>query len=88
VGTAYSVDHGAGEAIAIADSKGDISKPMGKKNHKKAIRSLNQRIAEHRDKIRIECEKDFPDEGLIRHGESEIRAFEKGIEQARKRLRS
>lgn len=59
---------------------------MGKKNHKKAIRSLSQRIAEHLEKIRIESEKDFPDQGLIRHWESEIRAFEKGIQQAQKRL--
>lgn len=59
---------------------------MGKKNHKKAIRSLTQRIAEHRVKIGLEYEKDAPDEGLIRHWESEIRAFEKGIQQALKRL--
>lgn len=59
---------------------------MGNKNHKKAIRSLNQRIAEHQEKIRLESEKDFPDEGLIKHWEKEIRAFEKAIQQARKRL--
>ncbi|WP_293111971.1 hypothetical protein [Moorena sp. SIO4G3] len=59
---------------------------MGKKNHKKAIRSLNQRIAEHQEKIKLEYEKDFPDQGLIRHWETEIRAFEKGIQQALKRL--
>ncbi|HIK19194.1 MAG TPA: hypothetical protein IGS53_28475 [Leptolyngbyaceae cyanobacterium M33_DOE_097] len=59
---------------------------MGKKNHKKAIRSLNRRIDEHREKIRLEYEKDAPDEGLIRHWETEIRAFEKGIQQALKRL--
>lgn len=44
-----------------------ILRIMGKKNHKKAIRSLNRRIAEHQDKIRLEYEKDFPDEGLIGH---------------------
>lgn len=59
---------------------------MGKKNHKKAIRSLNRRIVEHQEKIRLEYEKNFPDEGLIRHWESEIRAFKKGIQQALKRL--
>lgn len=59
---------------------------MGKKNHKKAIRSLNQRIAEHQEKIRLELEKDLPDQGLINHWEKEIRAFEKGIQQAKKRL--
>ena len=59
---------------------------MGKKNHKKVIRSLNMRITEHQEKIRLEYEKDFPDEGLIRHWETEIRAFEKGIQQSLKRL--
>ncbi|WP_019500446.1 hypothetical protein [Pseudanabaena sp. PCC 6802] len=59
---------------------------MGKKNHEKAIRSLNKRIAEHEDKIKRELEKDVPDLGLIRHWQVEIRAFEKGIQQAQKRL--
>ncbi|MDF0555261.1 hypothetical protein [Kamptonema sp. UHCC 0994] len=59
---------------------------MGKKNHKKAIRSLNKRIAEHQEKIRIESEKHSPDAGLIKHWETEISAFEKGIQQALKRL--
>ncbi|HEY9651429.1 MAG TPA: hypothetical protein V6C95_12250 [Coleofasciculaceae cyanobacterium] len=58
---------------------------IGKKNHKKAIRSRNRRIAEHQEKIRLEYEKDAPDEGLIRHWKTEIRAFEKGIQQALKR---
>ncbi|CBN58950.1 MULTISPECIES: hypothetical protein [Kamptonema] len=59
---------------------------MGNKNHKKAIRSLNKRIAEHQEKIRIESEKHSPDEGLIKHWETEIFAFKKGIQQALKRL--
>ncbi|MBE9056289.1 MULTISPECIES: hypothetical protein [Sphaerospermopsis] len=59
---------------------------MGNKNHKKSIRSLNTRIAEHQEKIRLEYEKDFPDQGLIRHWENEIKAFEKAIQQALKRL--
>ncbi|ALF55446.1 hypothetical protein ACX27_25650 [Nostoc piscinale CENA21] len=59
---------------------------MGKKHHKKAIDSLTQRIQEHQEKIRLESEKDLPDEGLIKHWEKEIRAFEKAIQQARKRL--
>ncbi len=42
---------------------------MGKKNHKKAIRSLNRRIAEHQEKIRLEYERDSPDEGFIKHWE-------------------
>jgi hypothetical protein len=59
---------------------------MGRKNHKKAIRSLNKRIAEHQEKIRLECENNFPDQGLIQHWKKEIIAFEKAIQQARKRL--
>jgi len=59
---------------------------MGKKNHKKAIRTLTQRIAEHESKIILEYKKENPDQGLIRHWQTEIRAFEKGIEQAYKRL--
>lgn len=61
-------------------------KVMGKKNHEKSIRSLNQRIAEHQVKISRELEKDYPDQGLIRHWQTEIRAFEKGIDKAMKRL--
>jgi len=59
---------------------------MGNKNHRKSIRSLNQRIDEHQEKIKIEYEKDYPNRGLIRHWENEIKAFEKGIQQAVKRL--
>ncbi|MBE9143231.1 hypothetical protein [Planktothrix mougeotii] len=60
---------------------------MGNQNHKKAIRSLEKRIAEHEDKINKELEKDYPDQGLIKHWQTEIRAFEKGVQQALKRLR-
>lgn len=47
---------------------------------------MTQRIAEHQEKIRLKFEKDFPDAGLIKHWETEIRAFETAIKQARKRL--
>jgi hypothetical protein len=47
---------------------------------------LARRIVEHQEKIRLEYEKNVPDEGLIRHWKTEIRAFEKGIQQALKRL--
>ena len=60
---------------------------MGNQNHKKAIRSLQRRIAEHEDKINKELQKDYPDKGLIIHWQTEIRAFEKGVQQALKRLR-
>jgi peptidoglycan hydrolase CwlO-like protein len=59
---------------------------LGKKNHRKAIRSLTQRIEEHQEKIRLELEREHPDQGLIDHWQKEIRAFEKGIQQAQKRL--
>ncbi len=59
---------------------------MGNKNHRKTIRSLTQRIIEHQQKIQIELEKGTPDHGLIAHWEKEIRAFERGIQQAQKRL--
>jgi flagellar biosynthesis chaperone FliJ len=59
---------------------------MGKKNHRKTIRSLTQRIEEHQEKIRLELRKGYSDPGLIRHWEKEIQAFEKGIQQAQKRL--
>jgi len=60
---------------------------MGKKNHEKSINSLQQRIVEHQQKIDIELLKDYPDLGLIKHWQKEIRAFEIGIEKAQKRLR-
>lgn len=59
---------------------------MGKKNHRKTVESLTRRIAEHQEKIRLEYKRDHPNLGLIQHWEKEIRAFEKGIQQARKRL--
>jgi|APLow6443716910_1056828.scaffolds.fasta_scaffold41099_2 hypothetical protein len=59
---------------------------MGKSHFKKAIASLEERIYEHQEKIRLELKKEFPDLGLIKHWEKEIKAFEKGIQQALKRL--
>ncbi len=59
---------------------------MGKSHFKKAISSLEARIAEHQEKIRLELNKEFPDQGLINHWQKEIKAFEKGIQQALKRL--
>ncbi|GEM_PF-554195 len=68
-------------------TEGIAGNAMGNKNHKKAVRSLSLRIAEHQEKIRLEYTNDLPDEGLIQHWETEIRAFETGIQQALKRLR-
>lgn len=59
---------------------------MGKQNYRKAIQSLEKRIAEHQEKIRLELSKENPDLGLIKHWTKEISAFQKGIEQALKRL--
>ncbi|NMF84737.1 hypothetical protein [Nodosilinea sp. P-1105] len=59
---------------------------MGKRNHLKTIRSLQKCIDEHQEKIRLEKLRELPNLGLIRHWEKEIRAFEKGIQQAKKRL--
>lgn len=61
-------------------------KKMGKNNHKKKISSLLAQIAKHQIKINLEKQKDYVDEGLIKHWEKEIRAFQRGIEQAEKRL--
>ncbi len=42
---------------------------MGKSHFKTAISSLESRIAEHQNKIKLELDKDFPDMGLINHWE-------------------
>ncbi|MDB9516043.1 hypothetical protein PN466_03590 [Roseofilum reptotaenium CS-1145] len=49
---------------------------MGKSHFKKAILSLEARIAEHQEKSRLELNKEFPDQGLINHWQKEIKAFE------------
>lgn len=59
---------------------------MGNKNHKKAIDSFLKQIAKHQEKIKLELEKNFPDEGLIKHWEKEIRTFEENIQKKLKRL--
>lgn len=59
---------------------------MGKQRYRRKLESLEARIREHREKIEQERKKAAPEMGLIRHWEREIRAFERGIHQARKRL--
>ncbi|MGD0947275.1 MAG: hypothetical protein ABSA52_07570 [Candidatus Binatia bacterium] len=59
---------------------------MGKKELRKKMRTLEQRIREHGTKILAERAKAEPDEGRIHHWEAEIRAFRDGINRARKRL--
>jgi hypothetical protein len=50
------------------------------------MRTLQERIQEHGTKILVERARAQPDEGRIRHWETEIRAFRDGIDRARKRL--
>ncbi|AFZ57761.1 hypothetical protein H6G54_16795 [Anabaena cylindrica FACHB-243] len=59
---------------------------MGNKNHNKAIESFLKQIAKHQEKIKLELEKDFPDLGLIKHWEKEVRTFEENIQKKLKRL--
>ncbi len=59
---------------------------MGKSHFKKAIASLEARITKHQEKIRLESKKELVDQALINHWQKEIRAFEKAIQQALKRL--
>ena len=59
---------------------------MGKKELRKRVRSLEQRIQEHGTKILVERARPRPDEARIRHWEAEIKAFRDSINRARKRL--
>jgi len=60
---------------------------MGKRRYRRKIESLEARIREHREKIAGERQRETPDEGLIRHWEREIAAFQDGVRTARARLR-
>jgi len=59
---------------------------MGKRALKKRINSLINRMREHKLKIKRERARPHPDIFLINHWEAEIKAFQKSIETARKRL--
>ena len=59
---------------------------MGKKELRRRIRRLAQRVQEHREKIQREQARPKPNEGAVRHWEAEIRAFLENINRARKRL--
>jgi hypothetical protein len=61
---------------------------MGKKELRKRVQSLEQRIREHGTKILVERARPHPDEGRIRHWEAEVEAFRESIDRARKRLRN
>ncbi|MBM3218721.1 MAG: hypothetical protein FJZ38_08550 [Candidatus Rokubacteria bacterium] len=60
---------------------------MGKRRYRRQEESLRERLREHVMKILAERGKDPPDERLISYWQREIRAFESGIERARKRQR-
>ncbi len=60
---------------------------MGRRRYRKQEKSLRERLSEHRRKITRELQKPFPDEGLILYWRREIKAFEKGIDRARRRQR-
>ena len=59
---------------------------MGKRKLRRRIESLERMIREHWRKIVEEKQKTNVDKGLIRHWETEIQAFEEGIQRAKKRL--
>lgn len=59
---------------------------MKKKKLQKKIESLRGQIEEHKEKIRLEKQKSFPNEGCIIHWENEIIAFERQIEKAVRKL--
>ena len=57
-----------------------------RKRKRKAIKSLKARIVEHQAKIEREQAKPFPNEGLIRHWQKEIRTWEETIARIERRL--
>lgn len=59
---------------------------MGSKGLKQRILSLERRILEHKEKISAERARSNPDDELIAHWEKEIKAFQNGVDRARKRL--
>ena len=59
---------------------------MGKARYRRKVESLEVRLREHLEKIAKEKQKAMPDEGLIRHWQREIKAFQDGIQRARKRM--
>jgi 2-succinyl-5-enolpyruvyl-6-hydroxy-3-cyclohexene-1-carboxylate synthase len=65
----------------------EVKFSMGKRALKKRINSLIKRVKEHRLKIKRERMKSDPDHRLINHWEAEVKAFQKSIETAQKRLR-
>ncbi len=59
---------------------------MGNKSLKNRIKGCQEQIDIHKEKIRLELKKEVPDYDRIHHWESEIKAFEKSLNGALKRL--
>ena len=78
--TRFASEHwiqNTGLPVQLCRAISGVRAAMGKKE---------QRIREHGTKILVERARAQPEEGRIRHLETEIRAFRDGIERARKRL--
>lgn len=59
---------------------------MGNRALKRRITSLRERVIEHEEKITSELKKLHPDQGLAKHWQVEIEAFNISVERALKRL--
>lgn len=59
---------------------------MGNRKTRERIQAMHERIEEHHAKIAKEQEMSRPDRGLIRHWQSEIRAFTIQMQRLEDRL--
>ena len=60
---------------------------MSKKRYLRQIRSFEQLVLKHKEKIAVEKAKTVPDTGLIKYWEREIKVYTDEIEKANKRLK-
>ena len=60
---------------------------MSKKRYLKQIKSFEQLILKHKEKIAMEKAKPIPDSGLINYWEREINVYTDEIEKANRRLK-
>ena len=60
---------------------------MSKRRFLKQIKSFENLICEHKDKIEKENAKAAPDKGLIKYWEREIVVYTEEIEKAKKRVK-
>jgi len=59
---------------------------VSKKRLRRKVSALERRIREHEEKIAAEKLRADPDQGLISHWETEIKAFRKSLKKAKERL--